>query len=120
MHQGVQTHMLLVQLDSMNWTYPGWQSDKNIAEAEHVRAKESLCFNLLFRSMKYWQLLFEAVECCCAKKWLAIDDSSETNEDAKADPLGNCAICMSEPKTHAFNPCGHHFTCKICALEIFE
>jgi hypothetical protein len=70
--------------------------------------------------MKYRQLLFEAMERRCAKKWLAIDDSSGTNEDAKADPLGNCAICMSEPKTHAFIPCGHHFACEICAMEIFE
>jgi hypothetical protein len=120
MHLGVRTHPRLVQLDSMSWTYPGWQSDKNVAEAEHVEAKESLCFDSLFRSMKYRQLLFEAMERRCAKKWLAIDDSSATNEDAKADPLGNCAICMSEPKTHAFIPCGHHFACEICALEIFE
>ena len=82
------------------------------------RAKESLCFDPLVKSMKYRQLLFEAMERRCAKKCLG-NDSSETNEDTKADSSGNCVICMSEPKSHAFIPCGHHCACEICALETF-
>lgn len=120
MHYGDRSHARLRQLDATNWTYPGWETDKKIAEAQHVTSKYSPCFDPLLQSMKYRQLLFEAMERRCAKpSATATNDTSETNDKTMADPSGNCVICMTEPKTHAFIPCGHHCACELCALEAF-
>lgn len=116
MHYGDRSHARLRQLDACSWTYPGWQADKRVAEAEHVRSKKSPCFDPLLKSMKYRQLLFEAMERRCNKS----KDSPESNEKQKvADPSGSCVICLTEPKSHAFIPCGHHCACELCALEAF-
>ena len=36
-------------------------------------------------------------------------------EDTTSD---ECAICMSAPKTHIINPCGHYYLCEGCAKAV--
>ena len=55
----------------------------------------------------------------------AADEScnSDRRHAAKADDdahAGCCSICMSNPRTTRFRPCGHSCTCALCSLTLIE
>lgn len=123
MHYGDRSHKRLRQLDSYAFNYPGWQVDKSIAEEEHVLHKKSLWFDRILQTMQNRQRMFTVMHRRYSVVASTLSDCSPpppAKNDAPSNlKSDNCVICLSEPKTHAFIPCGHHCACKGCAFEAF-
>lgn len=121
MFYGDRSHPRLQRLDSYAFDYPGWEMDKRFAEEEHVIHKKSPWFEQILQTMKYRQRLFDSVHRRRNGKVVANEsvDATTKNEGESQTNANPCVICMSEPKSHAFLPCGHLCACEICAFEAF-
>jgi hypothetical protein len=121
MHYGDRSHVRLLELDSHTWTYPGWEIDKRIAEEEHVMHKRSPWFDRILQAMKNRQRIYNLVQRrSMAAHVAATSDSSNEGGRAQSNPeLTNCVICLTEPRSHAFIPCGHLCACETCSFEAF-
>ena len=45
---------------------------------------------------------------------------AQVHNDAPAYDASECTICLSEPRTHAFFPCGHLCVCETCAQACLQ
>lgn len=46
----------------------------------------------------------------------AVSQVSQSQVDDQKEP--ECVVCMSNPQTNAFGPCGHKCCCEVCAAEL--
>ena len=98
-------HPLLVQLNSIKLSYPGWKKD--VADVKTQLAKSWL-----------WKKTFEDNLQGLLNKQHAYGKKEKKKEEEIG--LKECVICMSAPLTHVFVPCGHMCACKSCSETLIE
>ena len=120
MYYGDRSHVRLRALDSHRWTYPGWEMDKRIVEEEHVMYKRSPWFERILQAMRNRQCIYNYLQ---QRTMMAAHASSNSPSNEGGTPsnqqASNCVICLTEPMSHAFIPCGHFCACEMCAFEAF-
>lgn len=121
MFYGDRTHIRLQKLDSYAFDYPGFAIDKRLAEMDHVMHKKSPRFDQILQTMKNRQRLYDDTHRRRYVDAHALTDSKtkEAELQSSSQTSGRCVICMTEPKSHAFIPCGHLCACELCAFETF-
>ena len=112
-HDGnFEEHEALVKLDELILSYPGWEID--FEEAIECLKRNNYddwpdIFDNHIEGMKNKQVVYKG-----SKK--AEEDKKKANNPSKN--LGACAICLENPQTHAFVPCGHVCACKECSTRV--
>lgn len=112
-HDGnFEDHDALVKLNELMLSYPEWEKD--FEEAIECLKRNSYddwpdLFDNHMKGMKNKQAVYEG-----SKK--AEEDKKKANNPSKH--LGACAICLENPQTHAFVPCGHVCACKECSTRV--
>lgn len=130
MHDGNRSHSRLVAMDSHYFNYPGWERDVKKAELYHVRFPE--LFDGKLDGMKEKQKIYNGSLRRSSSSspddgnTLVQPSTNETVVDTQPSsspvstpgvpvPLtGECVVCLQNPKTHAFVPCGHLCICQNC------
>lgn len=106
---GDRSHERLIQLDSLQLSYPGWKDDVNLAVRDHIHSwKASFEKRLMGMQEK------ERIYCGYSLERTPFDQE-------QLQSIGECIICSQRPKTHALFPCGHLCLCHYCAkLDSFK
>jgi len=124
MHEGDRSHPRLIALDSLAYTYPDFKNDFHDAIQHHIETEYSpnwdCLFTALMETMKKKQTIYRGYrheDCGHCSPWTK---KKHQNETRVAPDLGMCVICLEEPKTHVFVPCGHVCACKSCSSQAMK
>jgi hypothetical protein len=123
MHDGNRSHRRLVDLDSLSWSYTGWEEDFRTAEEAHVKYEGGdgyPGFSKILQKMRIMQQLFDEIRPGPTSN-LSSNLPQQTMQVQSTTSQSDAGVsCMAAPKSHAFVPCGHLCACKACATESFQ
>ena len=107
-------HPLLIELNSMNLTYPGWKDD--LDDCKRALPK-SIFWKAAFKSnmkgMKHKQAVYDGYIKSCSEK-----ERSKPQAKNEETGLKECVVCWETTRSHVFVPCGHLAACKSCSDKI--
>jgi hypothetical protein len=127
--EGDRSHPDIVALDSLLFSYHGWQADKETVLKRHTGDCTVLqlgSFHAAFQKMKKKQKLYEVQK----SQALALDSllpdimasissihriSAQGDSHCSSAPEKKCVVCLDHIPTHALIPCGHLILCGGCA-----
>lgn len=122
-HEGDRSHPRVVALDALTLTYPGWETEVVEAMDAHFDGMQTN-FSRWLDNMLDQQNRFESLGGRSSdsrqnytENRATFQEEGEDHPD-KADVASDtCVICLENPRSHAFVPCGHLCSCETCASE---
>ena len=119
LHDDDYSHHLLIELQSLKLSYPGWEEDIGNTKSELKQQfvwKDKLQRNI--QAMIQKQTVYDGYV-RSLKKESKLKSMSE-QKDEEETGLKECVVCWVAPRTHVFVPCGHMCTCKSCSSQMME
>mmetsp|Transcript_5519 Transcript_5519/g.9120 ORF Transcript_5519/g.9120 Transcript_5519/m.9120 type:complete len:445 (-) Transcript_5519:60-1394(-) len=123
LHNGDRSRPCLIELDSLVLTYPDWQTDVKRAEEFYVSNHDSLSkgsdFLKRLDCMKKKQTIFcqyrhkDCGHCSVFTQGSTAQKEQLTPQNTEVPPDA-CIICLHQPRSHTFVPCGHVCVCEAC------
>jgi hypothetical protein len=114
MHDGDYSHHpLLIKLNSIQLSYPGWEKDIESSKRELQRTcmwKDTLETNIqgMLKKQNVYNGYLRSM----------IRDTYEGKESKST--MGECIVCWEVPRTHVFVPCGHVCACQSCSSRVMN
>ena len=111
-HDGDYTrHPLLICLNQLTLSYPGWEMDRKDFES-------SLCheYNSFLHRRKFENLMDGMRNKQKAYNGYLLNQKRKA--DGKKLNIGECRICWEATRTHVFIPCGHVCACQSCSQRV--
>ncbi|EJK65732.1 hypothetical protein THAOC_13384 [Thalassiosira oceanica] len=104
-------HALLIGLNKLKLSYPGWEGDRKEFESSLCREYDSFLnrhrFKNLMAGMRNKQ-----------KAYIRYLRNQLREADGKGLNIGECTICWEADRTHVFIPCGHVCACLSCSRRV--
>jgi len=114
LHDGDRSHWRVVEIDSLDLSYPGWQNDINYLKENHLNNDEgdvaNDCFKSYVKGFRNKQKMYMGY----FNEHQQEEDEADEND---ASNLGLCVACAARPKSCAFVPCGHVSLCESCSSK---
>ena len=141
LYDGDRSHPDIEKLDTANFTYDGWELEKDEAMHRHIGDCSILdlgnfAFDAFLQKMEkkeavaqrkraqYLQELNSFMQRESSERSLPdltasirSIGSSSSNEGVSAVDVGTCIVCYENEACHAFIPCGHLCLCSGCAVS---
>jgi hypothetical protein len=111
-HKGDRSHPRLVELDSTELSYPGWEEDIRDAEDYHLNN----CGPSMDNGIRI-DIFRKKLTGCRNKQAIFEIDRSTNYPTVEKFVLDSCAVCLTKTRTHVFVPCGHLCACQQCASD---
>jgi hypothetical protein len=97
-------HPLLIKLNSIAPSYPGWEKD--MRDIKRMLTRRHCCVKLAGDKVQGMLNKQRAYNVYAVSNSESTRPASNGEEQEEAS-LKECVICMSAPRTHVFVPCGH-------------
>ncbi len=116
-------HPLLIQIGSIELSYPGWDKDMDNIKTEvvtyYILSWKERCEKCL-QGMLNKQRAYNGYLRSMIRDIPGDEDHTNSKEprfegNAEKAGLKECVVCWEAPRTHVFVPCGHMCACKSCS-----